>query len=153
MWKNIPGFDAYKYELFSIENFKNNTIYNPYSSSHLAMQIGNILDEEEDCNRMWSEISELLASCKHKQMKDVITDFESEINIFSLNIRHLYDKISKLRDGIDFYQKFDVLCFNECNLKLEKLPKGIEDILLEGFYEPILQPPARSSGRGGSLRK
>ena len=82
-------------------------------------------------------------------MKDVITDFESEINIFSLNI--LYDKISKLRDGIDYYQKFDVLCFNECNLKLEKLPKGIEDILLEKFHEPILQPPGRSSGRGGVL--
>ena len=65
------------------------------------MQIGNILDEEEDRNRMWKEISELLASCKYKLMKDVITDFESEINIFSLNIRHLYDKISKLRDGID----------------------------------------------------
>ena len=84
-------------------------------------------------------------------MKDVITDFESEINIFSLNIRHLYDKINKLRDGIDHYQKFDVLCLNECNLKLEKLPNGIEDISLEGFHEPILQPPARSSGRGGGL--
>ena len=47
---------------------------------------------------------------------------------------------------IDYYQKF-----NECNLKLEKHPKGIEDILLEGFHEPILQPPASSSGRGGGL--
>ena len=100
---------------------------------------------------MWSEISESLASRKYEQMKDVITDFESEINIFSLNIRHLYDKISKLRDGIDYYQKFDFLCFNECNLKLEKIPNAIEDILLEGFQEPILQPPARSSGRGGGL--
>ena len=66
------------------------------------MQIGNILDEEEDLNRMWIEISELLASCKYKQMKDVIEDFESEINIFSLNIRHQYDKMRKLRDGMSY---------------------------------------------------
>ena len=149
--KIIPGFHAYKYELYGIDSCKNNTIYNPYSSSHFATQIGNILDEEEGSNTMWREISELLTSCKYKQMKDVKTDFESEINIFSLNIRHLHDKIGKLRDNIDHYQKFDMLCFNECNLKLDQLPHGIPDIELDGFHEPILQPPIRSSGRGGGL--
>ena len=33
--KNYHG----KYKLFGIDSFKNNTIYNPYSSSHSAMQI------------------------------------------------------------------------------------------------------------------
>ena len=149
--KIIPGFHAYEYELYGLDSLKNNKIYNPYSSSHFAMQIGNTLEEEEGTNRIWSEISELLTSCKYKQMKDVITNPESEINIFSLNIRHLHDKIGKLRDNIDHYQKFDVLCFNECNLKLEQLPHGIPDIELNGFHKPILQSPIRSSGRGGGL--
>ena len=30
---------------------------------------------------MWSEISKLLTSCKYKQMRDVITDVDNEINL------------------------------------------------------------------------
>ena len=52
-------------------------------------------------------------------------------------------KIGKLRDNINEYQKFDILWVNECNLIKEKIPNGLNDILLEGFHEPILQNPAR----------
>ena len=34
---------------------------------------------------------------------------------------------------------------------MNKLPNGINDILLDGFHDPILQEPVRSSGRGGGL--
>ena len=147
-----PGYNAYTYELYGIENFKNNSIFNPYSSSHFAMQIGNDLDNEEENNRIWSEISEFLVSCKYKQIEKCKTSSANELNILSLNIRYLLDKIGKIRDDINNYQKFDVLCFNECNLIKGKLPNGISDILLEGFHEPILQNPARKSGKGVDLR-
>ena len=43
------------------------------------------------------------------------------------------------------------MCFNETNCQLEKLPNGIDDLLLESFHEPLLKNPLRSSGRGGGL--
>ena len=33
------------------------------------MQIGYALDDEENKNNVWSEISELLTNCKYKQLK------------------------------------------------------------------------------------
>ena len=147
----IPGYHAYTHELYGLDGRKNNSIYNPYSSAHFAMQIGNALDDEENNNNVWSEISELLTNCKYKQLKDVKTNVDSELNIFSLNVQHLHNKIDKLRLDISDYQQFDLLCFNECNLKLETLPHGIADILLDGFHEPVFQPPIRTSGKGGGL--
>ena len=149
--KIIPGYHAYTHELYGLDNRKNNNIYNPYSSAHFAMQIGNALDDEENNNNVWSEISELLTNCKYKQLKDVKTNVDSELNIFSLNVQHLHNKIDKLRIDISDYQQFDLLCFNECNLKVETLPHGIADLFLDGFHEPVVKSPIRSSGRGGGL--
>ena len=66
----------------------------------------------------------------------------------------LLSKIKELRENIVFYEKFDVLLFNEANYKDKKLPNGKSDksgINLEGFYDPIVQDPIRKSGKGGGL--
>jgi exonuclease III len=72
-----------------------------------------------------------------------------ELKIFSLNVRSLVKSISHFREEIHEYQKYDVLSFNETNCTEEKLPNGKNDIVLEGFYEPLIQNPNRASGRGG----
>ena len=56
-----------------------------------------------------------------------------------------------MREYIDQYQNFDPLCFNVCNLKLEHLLHGINDIILEGFHEQILKEPFRACKKGGEL--
>ena len=61
------------------------------------------------------------------------------------------NKINKLREKITFYEKFDVLLFNETNCIKEKLTHGISDITLPGFHDPIVQNPIRNTGRGGGL--
>ena len=66
-----PGYNAYTYEIYGIENLKNNSIYNPYSSSHFTMQIGNVIDNEENNNTTWSEISDFLLSCNYKQIEKI----------------------------------------------------------------------------------
>lgn len=133
-----PGYHAYTYELYGIENYKNNSMYNPYSSTHFTMQLGNNLDSEENSNNVWSEISDFLVSCKYKQIEKIENNSTNELNLLSLNIRYLYNKIDLLRENIKDYQKFDILCFNECNLIEDNLPNGLVDIALEGFHEPIL---------------
>ena len=149
----VPGFNVYSHELNGIEYRKNDQMFNPYSSSHFAMQIGNVLDRDTEQNSVWSEISDFLISCNYKNMtyssKDTPPD--TELNIFSLNVQHLYNKIDHFREDIDYYQNFDLLCLNECNLKKDMLPNGTSDLLLEGFHEPIIQEPIRASGKGGGL--
>ena len=115
------------------------------------MQIGNEFDNEGISNTMWNDVSEFLVSCKYKEPKYVNTPSEHELSIFSLNIQTLTNKITKLRDKLQFYQKFDVLLFQETNTIVEKLPNGMSDILLDGFHVPLVQKPIRSTGKGGGL--
>ena len=147
----IPGFHAYTYELLGDPYLKNDKIYNPYSSSHLTQQIGELIAIEEESNQAFKEASELLVSCKYKIPSIISPADNFELSVFSLNIRTLLNKIANLRDNIEFYEKFDVLLFNETNCKKENLPNGLLDITLEGFYDPIIQDPIRNSGKGGGL--
>ena len=43
------------------------------------------------------------------------------------------------------------MAFNETNCVVGKLANGIDDLLLEGFHPPIIQDPARATGKGGGL--
>ena len=147
----IPGFRAFSYELLGVPDFKNNKMYNPYSSSHFTQLIGDIFDRENENNDMFNELSEHLINCKYKQARMTCVASDHELSIFSLNIQTLLSKIDKLREDIALYEKFDVLLFNETNCKAENLPNGKDDIKLDGFYDPIIQDPIRSSGRGGGL--
>ena len=126
-------------------------MYNPYLTTHFTQQIGEILQNEEECNQAFSDASELLVKCKYKQPSVITTPSKTELSTFSLNVRTLTNKIEKMRENISFYEKFDVLLLNETNCIKEKLPNGISDIKLPGFHDPIVQNPVRNSGKGGGL--
>jgi exonuclease III len=147
----IPGFNVYIHELYDTTCTSNNGIHNPYDRSHQTHQIGDMIANEEEHNSVWSEISDLLIKCKYKQPKNTVQSKISELKILSLNIRSLSKNINALKEEIELYQKFDVICLNETNCIIEKLPNGLTDILLDGFHDPIVQAPIRSSGRGGGL--
>ncbi len=147
----IPGFHTYSYELLGNPYLKNDKVYNPYSTSHFTQQIGELLDNEGDTNQAFNHASELLISCRYKEPTAVSLPDDLELSTLSLNIRSLTNKVDKLRENISFYDKFDVLLFNETNFIKEKLPNGISDITLSGFHDPILQNPVRSTGKGGGL--
>ena len=110
-----------------------------------------MLENEEESNQAFSQVSEVLINCRYKQPSIIAPPNEFQLSTLSLNIRTLINKIDKLRENIDFYEKFDVLLFNETNLIKEKLTNGISDISLPGFHDPIVQNPLRASGKGGGL--
>ena len=126
-------------------------MYNPYQTSHFTQQIGELLQNEQECNQAFNDASEFLVKCKYKQPSIIATPGKSELSILSLNIRTLNNKIETMRENIGLYEKFDVLLLNETNCIKEKLPHGISDITLPGFYDPIAQNPLRISGKGGGL--
>ena len=92
-----------------------------------------------------------MIKCKYKQLKHVTVPKNNELNVLSLNIRSLNKNVQIINDNALEFQKYDVLCFNETNCNLDKLPNGIDDLNIEGFHPPIIQAPARSSCRGGGL--
>ena len=143
----IPGYRANCYELIDAQHMKNDKIFNPYSSTHFT----NIIGEQFEDNATWNEISNTLLECKYISPNNVKPVKSSELNVLSLNIRSLQRNIHVICDNVLEYQKYDVLCFNETNLNEDKLPNGLEDIMIEGFHAPITQSPARSSNRGGGL--
>ena len=147
----IPGYYTTSYELNNDYSRLNNMLYNPYDRLHFTNQIGELIDNQDQYNEYWSEISNFLIKCQYKQQKHVTTASPNELKVFSLNIRSLVKNIAHLKEEIDTFSKYDILCFNETNCTLEKLPNGITDLLLDHFYEPIVQDPIRKSGLGGGL--
>ena len=147
----IPGYHSTYYDIYNDYNRLNNITYNPYVRNQRCNLIGDAMTNEEHHNSMWSEISTFLTRCQYKQQKHVQMSTSSQLKTFSMNIRSLFNNIYQLREDIETYNKYDVLCFNETNCALNKLPNGLNDITLDGFHEPILQDPIRSSGRGGGL--
>ena len=147
----IPGFHVTTYELYDDYSTLNNLTYNPYHRSHVTNLIGDTITNEEHHNSTWSKISEFLVKCQYKQQKHVQPATPSQLKIFSMNIRSLTKHIEQIRENIGTYEKYDILCLNETNCIFSKLPNGMNDIILEGFYEPFLRDPVRSSGRGGGL--
>ncbi len=147
----IPGYHVTSFELDENYSKINNLVYNPYDHTHFTSLIGSAIDNEELNNDYWNEISELLVNCKYKQQRHVRTPSHNELKILSLNIRSLPKNIVRLREEINTYNEYDIICFNETCCLLEKLANGVNDILLDGFYEPLLQAPARKSGKGGGL--
>ena len=147
----IPGFSCNIYEL-NDTRFRNNSIFNPYDQSTLLNQIGNHLDFEDGHEmHLVNEISEKLLNCKYSELKDVKVSNQNELKIMSLNIRSLRNGITDIRENISYFSNFDVLCFNETNCDLSTLPNGIDDLLLDGFYTPLIQKPYRQSNKGGGL--
>lgn len=146
----IPGYDVNHYELLN-DIPRNNSYYNPYRSEYLANQIGDKYQAQNEQDNLWSDMSDFLLNCKYVQPKHVNSSKSSELNVLSLNIRSLSKSINTISENISDFAKYDILCFNETNCIVGKLANGIDDILIEGFHPPILQAPARKSGKGGGL--
>ena len=90
--------------------------------------------------------------CKYSSLRNLPAKCDGNPRILSLNIRSLFKGIDKLREDAPLLQeKCDVLCLCETNLKLERLPNGLDDVSIEGFHEPIFKDPHRKSGKGGGL--
>jgi ribosomal protein S18 len=147
----IPGLFAYNHELLGTIDKFNNTIHNPYDSAHYTQQIGDLIENEEEHNSAWGEISDLLVKCKYKQQKHITRAKNNELVVLSLNIRSLAKNIHTIKEDIELYQKFDILCFNETNCIVDKLPNGLDDLLLDGFHDPLVKAPIRTTGKGGGL--
>ena len=125
--------------------------FNPYDRDRNVNVIGEKISSEEEHNQIWSEMSEVLTNCAYKQPQHIPTPNTNELNVFSLNIRSLNKNISCISDNIINFQKYDIMAFNETNCVVNKLANGIDDLLLEGFHPPIIQDPARATGKGGGL--
>ena len=149
--KLIPGHHATYHELFDDFGMLNNLTYNPYEQDQRCNLIGDTLTNEEHHNSMWSEISAFLTHCQYKKQQNMRQSTPSQLKTFSMNIRSLFKNMDRLREDIETYGKYDVICLNETNCKLDNLPNGISDISLNGFHEPIVQNPIRPSGKGGGL--
>ena len=145
----IPGFHAHNFELFgNIGHTK--SIFNPYSRMHNSNRIGDSIANEED-NSNWNDISQFLINCKYKQPKNIAVSKKNELNVLSLNIRSIAKNLQIINDNITDYQKYDIICLNETNCNIDALPNGMNDLLIEGFHQPIIQAPIRKSCRGGGL--
>ena len=150
--ENIPGYSTSSIDLN--DDYNSSSIrhtFNPYNKSSLINSIGNQIEELEHDSMYWKDLSEMLTRCEYIQQAHISPSKTNELKVFSLNVRSLHKNITHFREEIHTYLNYDILSLNETNCALSKLPNGINDILLEGFHEPIIQEPARTSGRGGGL--
>ena len=150
----FPCYQSSYYDLSS----SNNKIYkagkfNPFHANHMfnAITLSNDTEEITTENDHFNNLSTKLENCRYKPLENFQTAAPKKLQILSLNIRSLYKNLECIRDNITHYEKFDILCFNETNLKITKCPNGHRDLLLDGFHEPIVSEPSRASGRGGGL--
>ena len=116
----IPGFHATYYEIYDDYNKLNSDIFNPYDQNSRFNLIGDAMTNEEHQDSTWSNISSFLTSCQYKQQRNVKKSTCSQLKTFSMNIRSLTKNIDQLRDDIETYDKYDILCFNETNCTLGK---------------------------------
>ena len=145
----FPGFNSNS-DLLTVSR-KNLEIFNPYHRNHETNLIGERLEENECDFNPWEACSDLLNSCKYYKRNEIKASKKHELQIYSANIRSLNKYFDNFRDGLDFYSKFDILCFNETNCDPTELPFKGQELSLEGFHPPITQKPARDTNKGGGL--
>ena len=143
-----PGYDVNISTLF---NCKNTNIFNPFSPHSDINFIGSTDDEPDFEHLAWSKCSDLLDTCNYYELNNIQNSRKYELKVLSLNIRSLNDKICHLKENIEHYSKFDVLCFNETNCNPQNLPFNGNELILENFHKPFIQSPARVSNKGGGL--
>lgn len=149
MQEIFPGY-SYKPEELMPNSTVNNAIFDPYSA-HIGLGMGFSNENFETDDFDWSAHSEMLNNCNYVPFNKVSNSRPSELKVLSLNIRSLYKNINEIRDRLEQFSKFDVVCFNETSCKPEDLPFGGTELGLDNFHPPILQSPTRTSGRGGGL--
>ena len=115
-------------------------IFNPYSNHHSATYVAEYSKELFDKDA-WKGPAHLLETCKYTPSSRLKVKLNKQAQILSANIRSLTKNIDCIRDNLDFYNRFDILCFNETNCNPNSLPFAGKELTLEGFNEPILQKP------------
>ena len=150
-----PGFHLPTVGELNI-NYKhdiNSLHFNPYSQHAHMNSIGNaeMIDSINE-QIAWQSVSSNLNNCKFENLSEIKTSRPGELKIMSLNVRSLKKAFPRLKDMEHTHlSKFDILCFNETSCRTSELPFGVQEIILDGFHEPIIQEPARASGLGGGL--
>ena len=146
----IPGYSYEPYQLAQSAPSSHSPAFTPYNRDSLVNQIGNVIDTENE-NAVWTEISDLMDRCKYRDISNISNPRKDELRILSLNIRSLTKHVEYLRENLNQFEKFDILCFNETNCDVDTLPNAYNDITIENFHKPVLQSPYRASNRGGGL--
>ena len=91
----IPGFYVHVHQLLKLDlNQYNSNLYNPYDYDSMHNQIGDMIENEEESNSMWNDISQFLIKCKYRQPNNVSNSKTNQLNVLSLNIRSLYKNIT-----------------------------------------------------------
>ena len=113
--KNIIPFQNYTIaEIYNDHNDRfNNFLHNPYHNDHFTNMIGDKINNDNINDGTWGEISDFLVKCKYKQIRNVPNSCNSNLKILSLNVQGLMSKISVIRDNLENFSKYDVLCFND----------------------------------------
>ena len=148
----IPGYNYFAHDLYGESYLKDTPLFNPWDQEHLINQLGlksHIQAEEITHNEISSQISQ----CKYTTLKNLPSKCDGNPRILSLNIRCLFKGIDNLRENaLILEEKCDILCLCETNLKRERLPNDLNDVIIEGFHRPeLFQDPYRNSGKGGGL--
>ena len=162
--ETIPGFEQNSsHDYFGASYLNHKPIFNPYDRNHLINQLGMRSTADLECSSL-EDVSNTLTQCEYSTLKQLPSSCNGSPRIMSLNIRSLTKGIDDLKECAPIlYQKCDILCLCETNVKLEeppnseknvkpkKLPNGINDVIIDGFHEPIVKDPYRKSGKGGGL--
>ena len=150
-----PGYDLENYFTLTHDpNFSNTAIFNPYDLNDTTSNIGVADSEDPEAlaeQDTWAPYSKRLINCKYEQPDLISKNKEGELRTLTLNIRSVTKNISKIRDNMAFYGKFDIICLNEAMCNEDLLPFEGKELMLENFHKPIVQKPARDSNRGGGL--
>ena len=125
----------------------NDELFGPFNSDLAYNNIGT--EDSPDDTELLQSLSRNLRKCKYTTISK-LTSTDAEFCILSLNIRSMKSNFHKIKAVEHTLAKFDVICLQETNIDPTSLfsPHFYD---LEGFHPPLLQRPARDSGKGGGL--
>ena len=139
--ETLPGYELSTYT----------EIFNPYDHNSEINNICSNPNSNDEMTETWNNISNILVNCNYIELSNINSSRNSEFKVLCLNIQSLKSNFYKIVDNIDDYKKFDALCFNETSCDPDNLPFGTNELKLEGFHDPVVQKPTRTSTRGGGL--
>ena len=142
--------DTFPGTITMCDSLRLNDRFNPYCKKSTTTYVAEYGLHEPSESNSWDTQAQILNKCNYTSSSRFSRN-ESQTHIFSTNIRSLIKSIDRFRENIDFYSKFDILCFNETNCNVANLPFQGNELALDGFHAPFLQAPTRDSNKGGGL--
>ena len=150
-----PGYALDNFRKLFIDTTRfNTTIFNPYDMNDTVNSIGTADSDDSEIiaeQEIWTPLSNRLLNCNYIDLDTIKETKVGELKTLTMNIRSLVKNFSKITDDIKYYNRFDILCFNETMCSVEDLPFKGKELELENFHPPFVQKPARDSNRGGGL--